>query len=182
MSFLSCLKQGSSLSFHVFVIKTKGGKAYKAHCNNSTEVHSFPHMLLPCGIAGSQVNGSWADQHVDGRGMDGEGCAWGIRDISAKRMQLGLGLGRSSKEHDAGLRHPHLPSSDPNLGATIIVPSPLKWSSHRSDTEAIYLHIVTYPIPPAPIRTSLEFFGLELKGKALSFTYRTDWKDFFHLG
>lgn len=58
MSFLSCLKQGSSLSFHVFVIKTKGGKAYKVHCNNSTEVHSFPHMLLPCGIAGSQVNGS----------------------------------------------------------------------------------------------------------------------------
>ena len=57
MSFL-CLKEGSSLSFHAFVIKTKGDKVYKVHCNNSTEVHSFPHMLPHCGIAGRQVNGS----------------------------------------------------------------------------------------------------------------------------
>lgn len=182
MSFLPSLKERSSLSVHAFVIKTKGDKVYKVHCNNSTEVHSFPHMLPHCGIAGGQVNGSWAYQYVDGKRNGWEGCAWGIRDILAKRMQLGIQT-REGNSNTCCQRHLHLPFLWPcNLwGCNHCPPSPSwtiksqKW--HRSNLPP-YCNVshspgyVTYQNP------SLEFFSLELKGKALFFHLQNWLKDF----
>lgn len=46
---------------------TKGDKVDGVHSSPSIEVHSFPHMLSHCGIAGSQVDGSCTGQYVDGK-------------------------------------------------------------------------------------------------------------------